>query len=97
MISLGLRRRCCGRGRGSRAGSNFWSPPFSRGFGFFSFASSFGLVGFNLGLDALLGFNVVLLLLAFFGSLFDLFLACELFFQILAFLGGLLANLLEGS
>lgn len=52
------------------------------------------LVGLDLGLDALLGFDVVELLLALLGGFLNLLFAGELFLQVLRLLGGFALDLL---
>jgi hypothetical protein len=88
-----------GLGSGSRrsrrsSGLRLDSSSLTGSLGFLCLATTFGLVGFNLCLDALLGFSVFKLLLALAGGFLDLFLARELLFEFLRFLVGLLADFL---
>lgn len=66
----------------------------ARGLGFIGLAASLGLVGFDLGLDSLLGVEIVLLFLALSRGFLDLFLACEFFLDVLCLLGRLQSDLL---
>ena len=52
-------------------------------FGLLRLTSTLGLVGFDLGTNALLGLQIVGLLLSLLGGFFNLLLACKLFLLIL--------------
>lgn len=91
MVRLGLGRR---GGSGRRRGAALWCSSFACRLDLFGLALAFSLVGFNLGLDFLLGFNIVEFLLAFAGGFLDLLFALQLLLGIVRFLCRLLANLL---
>ena len=88
------------RPRGSRSSGNRGScrcgrsPTLTKRLRLLLLALSLGLVGFDLGLDAFLGLEVVELLLALLGGFFDLFLTGELLLQVLRLLGSLALDLL---
>lgn len=68
---------------------------FSLGFDLFGFETAFFLVGCDLLLDALLCGDVGEFFSAFGGRGFDLFLLFEVFFDVLDFAGGFLADFLR--
>lgn len=78
VVGLWLWRRSrCGLSGGGGSGS-LWCSALAGCLCLLGLALAIRLVGFNLGLDALLGLNVIQLLLAFSGRLLDLFLAFQL-------------------
>lgn len=79
---------------GGRDGLDLRSSTFTSCLGLLCLAASLCLVGFNLGLDALLCLDVSELFLTLLFGFLDLLLSNELFLGFLRFLGGLLADFL---
>lgn len=92
MVGLGPGSRS--RGSSSTC-SSFGGSAFAGSLGLLGLAAALGFVGFDLGLDALLGLDVVELLLALASGLFDLFLASKFLLGLMGLLGGLLADSLD--
>lgn len=84
----------CGRRRRSSSRLGLDRSSLAGRLGFLCLAATFGLVGLDLRLDALLRFGVFEFLLALASGFLDLFLARELLFEVLGFFGGLLADFL---
>ena len=91
MVSLGLgsRRRWCWC-----RGLSFGGSALTGGLGLLGLAASLGPVGLDPGLDALLGLEVLELLLAFSGGFLDLLLALQLLLGLLCFFGRFLSDFL---
>lgn len=83
------------RSRGSSSTCSFGGSAFTGSLGLLCLAAALGFVGFDLGLDALLGLDVVELLLPLASGLFDLFLASKFLLGLLCLLGGLLTDSLD--
>lgn len=95
MVALGLSRgghssRSASRGRSFSLGST----TLTGGLSLLRLSASLSFVGFNLGLDALLGLLVLELLLSLLGGFLDLLLTGQLLLGFVTLLGRLLANLL---
>ena len=94
MIGLRARGGGCGGGSRRRCSSALGCSALACCLGLLCLAAAFGLVGFDLGLDALLGLDVVELLLALSGGVLDLLLALELLLGLLSLLGRLESDFL---
>jgi hypothetical protein len=95
VVALGLRSSGHSSSSTSRSSSfSLGSTTLTGGLGFLRLSTSFSFVGFDLGLDALLGLLVLELLLSLLGSFLDLLLAGQLLLGFVTLLGRLLANLL---